>query len=412
MVEIRTLNSGVKVVLEKLEYVKSAAFGVWCHTGARNEEKFNSGVSHFIEHMLFKGTNDMNAKEIAESFDKIGAQVNAYTSYEHTCYHVKSMSEYIFNALDSLFKMLNDSIFDEKELNRERKVIFEEMKMTEDTPDELCHETVCDLTFSNTPYGHPIIGYEKSLNNLKSADLIKYKENEYTKDSIVISICGNFDEIKMLDYLNGKFTKIKDNKEYAIDFDDNYIPKEKVIVKDIAQSHICLANRGPKYDSFEKYKVAILNDILGGSMSSRLFQNIREEKGLCYSVFSMMQSYQKTGIFEIYGGVSHKNIKAFINAVKEEFDNIRNNDISKEEFDKAFIQIKSGLVYASENILSNMFLNGKSLLLTGTLQTRDDNLQKLEKVELKDVNDFAKEFLNIDNFSTAIVTGDKLLNVK
>ena len=407
MVEIRTLNSGVKVVLEKLEYVKSAAFGVWCHTGARNEEKFNSGVSHFIEHMMFKGTEKRTAKDIAEDMDKIGAQFNAFTGKEATCYYVKATSENIYSGADIILDMLNNSLFDSREMTRERMVIKEEMKMTYDQPDDLVHEEATDLVFKGTPLGKSIIGTKTSLNNITRNVMVEYRDKNYTKDSIVVSVVGNFDFDEMCKFLEDKFTNFRDKKEILKEENLPYERTLKVIKKDIQQSHIALSTKGLKISDENTVNLQLLSSIMGGTMSSRFFQNIREEKGLAYSVYSMASSYSSDGLFLIYAGVAHDKINKALDAVKYELDKLDKESVSIEELNKAKEQAKSSYAFSQENITSRMFANGKDLTLLGRVRSMDEILDSINKASIKSLDEVKGLITNPESYTVVIATDKK-----
>ena len=282
MIKLRSLNSGIRIIMEEIPYVQSVAVGIWVKAGAVDENDFNSGISHFIEHMVFKGTTHRNSRQIAEDIDKIGGQINAFTGKEATCYYVKSLYNNFEKSTDVLIDMLSDSLFDIEEIEKERKVICEEIKMTLDDPDELAHDTITELVFKNSDLGRSIIGTPKSLNNI-SRDVMKdYYYNEYSRDNIVISIAGKFDEEQVCSYLEDKLMQLKDNKNRKESIIGEYKPSYKVIEKDIEQSHICLGTKGLKLGDDRYYAFSILNNIMGGSMSSRLFQNIREERLSAY----------------------------------------------------------------------------------------------------------------------------------
>lgn len=407
MIEIRTLDCGVKVVLEKLDYVKSAAFGVWCHTGSMDEDKFNSGVSHFIEHMMFKGTEKRTAKDIAEDMDKIGAHFNAFTGKEATCYYVKATSENIFGGAEIILDMLNNSLFDAREMTRERMVIKEEMKMTEDQPDELVHEEATDLVFKGTPLGKSIIGTKTSLNSITRNVMVEYRNKNYTKDSMVVSVAGNFDPDEMCEFLEDKFQNFNDKKEL---FSYEKLPYErslKVIKKDIQQSHIALAAKGLKISSEKAADLQLLSSIMGGTMSSRFFQNIREEKGLAYSVYSIASSYTEDGLFLIYAGVAHDKIKKALDAIKFELEKLEKESVTLDELNKAKEQAKSTYAFGQENIASRMFSNGKDMIQLGRVRTMDEMLDEINKASISSLDDVKGLITNPDLYTVVVATDKK-----
>lgn len=408
MVNIKKLNCGVRLVTEKISHVQSAAIGIWVKNGAVDEYKEVSGISHFIEHMMFKGTENRTAKKIAEDIDKIGGQINAFTGKEATCYYVKVINTHLFDGAEVLLDMLNNSVFDSKEMTKERQVICEEIKMIEDQPDDLAHDTVCEMVFRGNELGNSIIGTKSSLKRITRPVMVDYKNKTYTKDSIVISASGNFDEEEFAKYLEDKFDKIFDSKPARKETAVEYKPSYKVIVKDIQQSHICMATKTIALGDPRYYSFSVLNNIMGGSMSSRLFQNIREEKGLAYSVYSMNSTFSTSGYYNIYAGVSHDKVAAAIDGIKEELDVLAAKGVSDEELSMSKEQLKSSYIFGQENVASRMFAIGKNLLLLGKVFTAEEVLKGIEEVSHESINAIKPMICNIDNYSAVCVNRDKI----
>lgn len=408
MIKLRSLNSGIRIIMEEIPYVQSVAVGIWVKAGAVDENDFNSGISHFIEHMVFKGTTHRNSRQIAEDIDKIGGQINAFTGKEATCYYVKSLYNNFEKSTDVLIDMLSDSLFDIEEIEKERKVICEEIKMTLDDPDELAHDTITELVFKNSDLGRSIIGTPKSLNNI-SRDVMKdYYYNEYSRDNIVISIAGKFDEEQVCSYLEDKLMQLKDNKNRKESIIGEYKPSYKVIEKDIEQSHICLGTKGLKLGDDRYYAFSILNNIMGGSMSSRLFQNIREEKGLAYSVYSMANSFSHDGYFNIYAGVSHDKINNAVNGIKEELIQLEKKGVTLDELNMAKEQLKGHYIFGQESVAGRMFSIGKSMILQGVVYTPEQVIKGIDSVTLDDINRVKKLICDIDNYSAVAVTNNRI----
>lgn len=408
MVNIKKLNCGVRLVTEKISHVQSAAIGIWVKNGAVDEYKEVSGISHFIEHMMFKGTENRTAKKIAEDIDKIGGQINAFTGKEATCYYVKVINTHLFDGAEVLLDMLNNSVFDSKEMTKERQVICEEIKMIEDQPDDLAHDTVCEMVFRGNELGNSIIGTKSSLKRITRPVMVDYKNKTYTKDSIVVSASGNFDEEELAKYLEDKFDKIFDSKPARKETAVEYKPSYKVIVKDIQQSHICMATKTIALGDPRYYSFSVLNNIMGGSMSSRLFQNIREEKGLAYSVYSMNSTFSTSGYYNIYAGVSHDKVAAAIDGIKEELDVLAAKGVSDEELSMSKEQLKSSYIFGQENVASRMFAIGKNLLLLGKVFTAEEVLKGIEEVSHESINAIKPMICNIDNYSAVCVNRDKI----
>ena len=410
-IEIRKLDCGVRVAMEEIPYVKSAAFGIWVKNGAVNETPEVAGISHFIEHMMFKGTSKRSARQIAEDVDRIGGQMNAFTGKEATCYYVKTINTHLLDGAEVLLDMIANAVFDSREMTKERQVICEEIKMTEDQPDDLAHDTVTELVFKGVPLGNSIIGTKTSLNRITRSVIVDYKEKSYTRDSIVISVAGSFDKDELCEFLEDKFEKLMPSKEHGVIETKEYRPGFKVIKKDIKQAHICMAARTVSLSDDRYYAFSVLNNIMGGSMSSRLFQNIREEKGLAYSVYSMNSSFSDMGYYNIYAGVSHDRIEAAISGIKEELDILDRKGVTEEELSMSKEQLKSSYIFGQENVASRMFAIGKNLLLLGRIYGTDQVLDGIDAVSKASIDEIKSMICDTGNYSAVCVT-DKKIDLK
>lgn len=408
MVEIRKLDCGVRVAMEVIPHVQSAAIGIWVKTGAVNEETKYAGVSHYIEHMMFKGTENRTAREIAADIDKIGGQMNAFTGKEATCYYVKVLKENFEKGAEVLLDMLTGSLFDKTEMDKERQVICEEIKMVEDQPDDLAHDMVSEILFKGNPLGNSIIGTPTTLKRISRKVLTEYKDAQYTRDSIVVSVAGNIDPDSVCAYLERKFDSLRPSKPAHENGHTPYEQKHKVIVKDIQQSHLCLATRAISLLDPRYYAFSVLNNVMGGSMSSRLFQNIREEKGLAYSVYSMLSSFSSDGYFNIYAGVSHDKIHAAIGGIREELEILDREGITEEELSASREQLKSSYIFGQENVASRMFAIGKNLTLLDRVFTTEEVLDGLNRVSMDDIEEVKKMICDIDEYSAVAVTNKRI----
>ena len=410
-IEIRKLDCGVRVVMETIPHVQSAAIGIWVKTGAVNETAKYAGVSHYIEHMMFKGTENRNAREIAADIDKIGGQMNAFTSKESTCYYVKVLKDNFEKGAEVLLDMLSNSLFDKIEMDKERQVICEEIKMIEDQPDDLAHDVVSEILFKGNPLGNSIIGTPSSLNRISRKVLTEYFDTQYTRDSIVVSVAGNINPDQVCAYLEDKFDKLGASKPVHENGYTPYEKKHKVIVKDIQQSHLCLATRAISLIDPRYYAFSVLNNVMGGSMSSRLFQNIREEKGLAYSVYSMLNCFSSDGYFNIYAGVSHDKIGAAIGGIREELEILGSQGITEEELSASREQLKSSYIFGQENVASRMFAIGKNLILLDRVFTPEEVLEGLNAVTMDDIEEVKKTLCDMSSYSAVAVT-NKRINLK
>jgi predicted Zn-dependent peptidase len=397
-----TCQNGVRIVLENIPTVRSVAIGVWIGTGSRNENVQNNGVSHFLEHMFFKGTKTRTAREIAESFDSIGGQVNAFTSKEYTCYYAKVLDDHAKYALDVLADMFFHSTFDEEELKKEKNVVYEEIKMYEDTPDDIVHDVLSRATFGNHPLGYPILGTEETLATFNGDTLREYMNGHYTPDNVVVSVAGNISEefIKDIEKLFGTYeTGSKKQKFEKPNFMDQKLAKQK----DTEQAHLCIGFNGLQVGHENIYSLIVLNNILGGSMSSRLFQDVREQKGLAYSVFSYHSSYADNGILTVYGGTGSKQLNELFETIQETLATLKSEGITAKELANSKEQMKGSLMLSLESTNSRMSRNGKNELLLGRHRTLDSIIEMVNQVSEESVNTLANQIFT-DSYSVALIS--------
>ncbi len=405
MVKTVKLKCGTTLIMDKTDYVQSAALGIWVRTGAADENDSISGMSHYIEHMMFKGTDNRTAKEIASDVDKIGGMFNAFTGKEATCYYIKTLSSNIYAGADILLDMLTGSRFDQEEMDKERKVICEEIKMVKDSPDDDVYDTISELVASGNPLGRSILGTPESLAGIDRAKLTEYYSEKYARDSIVIAVAGNFDEKRIAELFESRLTSLRE-KKVTKDFTlKQYRQSFDVKVRDIEQTHICLATPGISMADDKYYAFVLMNSIFGGSMSSRLFQNIREEKGLAYTVCSMNVFSSYTGFFSIYAGVAHDKAEAALDAVKHELEMLKKDGVTAEELSMAKEQVKSSYIFGLENINSRMFSIGKNKLLLDRVYSPEEVLSEFDKVTRDDIKQAAELIGDYSSYCAASVTG-------
>lgn len=402
MVKKYTCQNGVRIVLENIPTVRSVAIGVWIGTGSRDENPENNGISHFLEHMFFKGTKTRTALDIAESFDSIGGQVNAFTSKEYTCYYAKVLDTHAKFALEVLADMFFNSTFDDVELKKEKNVVYEEIKMYEDTPDDIVHDLLSKAIYENHPLGYPILGTEETLSTFSSDTLNEYVHNMYTPEKVVISIAGNISEsfISEADKLFGSYDGGKHEKSsQSPAFHPNRVARKK----DTEQAHLCIGYKGLQAGHSDMYNLIILNNILGGSMSSRLFQDVREQKGLAYSVFSYHSAFQDTGIVTLYGGTGAKQLDVLFETMQETLDKLKAEGITDKELTNSKEQLKGSLMLGLESTNSRMSRNGKNELLLGYHRSLDEIIEQIDSVTKQGVNEMANAVFT-DNYSIALIS--------
>jgi len=408
MIINKKLNCGVRIVMEEIPYVQSVSVGIWVKAGSVDETAKNSGISHFIEHMLFKGTENRSAKKIAEDVDKIGGQINAFTGKEATCYYLKTLANNIDQAADILIDMFINSKFDEEEMEKEKRVVCEEIKMIEDSPEDDAHDIISELIFKGNPLAKSIIGTPKSLQGITRNAIKKYISEEYTRDNIVISVCGSLNPDHVCELFDSKLTTLSSEKTPKTFEEAEYEPNYKVKIKDIEQSHICLGLKGLSLDDDRYYTLALLNNIMGGSMSSRLFQNIREEKGLAYSVYSMSSSFTKTGYFNIYAGVSHEKIKDALIGIQDELKLLKAEGVTLEEMQTAKEQLKGSYIFSLENVNGRMFSIGKNMLLLNKIYTPEEVMASIDAVTLDDIREISEMVTDIHSYSGVLIGRNKI----
>ena len=405
MVTIKKLNCGTTVIMEKSERVQSAALGIWVRAGASDEWDEVSGVSHFIEHMMFKGTKNRTAKQIAEDVDKLGGVFNAFTGKEATCYYIKTLSSNICRGAEILLDMLTGSKFDQEEMDRERQVICEEIKMVKDTPDDDVYDTISELVAGGNPLGRSILGTPESLAGIDRSRLVDYRDQMYARDSIVVAVAGNFDEEAIEAIFEDRLTSLRDKKPKKEIQLKPYQQSFNVKVRDIEQTHICLATPGIALDDPRYYAFVLLNSIFGGSMSSRLFQNIREQKGLAYSVCSMNLFSSYWGFFSIYAGVSPEKAEEALDAIHYELDTLRESGVTEEELAMAKEQMKSSYIFGLESVNSRMFSIGKNKLLLDRVYAEEEVLSSFDRVTREDIREVAEMIGDYSSYCGAAVTG-------
>lgn len=395
MIKKLFLDNGVRLVYEHLPQVRSVSTGVWVGVGSRNETSDINGISHYIEHMLFKGTKKRTAKDIAYAIDGLGGQINAFTAKENTCYYTKTLDAHIQISFDLLSDMFFNSKFLKKDLETEKKVIFEEIKMYEDTPEEHVHDLVLEKVWEGDSIGMPILGTFASLSNIQRQDILKFIKNNYTPERTVISVAGNFNENELIVladkyFGNWKSTSINTTQDSIPVFNRNVFIKQK----DTEQVHMCLSFDGIPQGEDSIYSLLVLNNVLGGGMSSRLFQRIREEKGLVYSIYSYPASYKNTGIFTIYAGMNPEYVDEVIESIQKEIKDIINNGITPDEFNRSKEQLKGNYILGLESTSGRMSSIGKSELILGYVNTPDEILEKIENVSLTSLSEVIERVLN------------------
>lgn len=388
--------------MEKIPSMRSVALGVWVGTGSKFENHFNNGISHFLEHMFFKGTETRTAKEIAEAFDSIGGNVNAFTSKEYTCYYARVLDQHANIALDILADMFFHSRFDPEELEKEKNVVIEEISMYEDTPDDLVHDLIARAAFTDHPLGYSILGTEEVLRSLTRDDLLTYIDNYYTPDQTVITVAGNFDD-SLVEEIRRHFARFQRSGKRSEVSEPAFAAHAVAQHKATEQAHLCLSLPGFSVGHPDIYSLILLNNILGGSMSSRLFQEIREERGLAYSVYSYHSSYKDTGTFTVYTGTSPEHVGEVFDIVSNILYDVSERGITERELVKGKEQLKGSLMLSLESTNSRMNRLGKNELLLGRHLSLDEIIAKIDAVTNETILQVARQLFR-NPFAMAMVS--------
>ncbi len=403
MIRKITLENGVTLLTEDVSHVRSVAVGVWVNVGSRDEDTSVSGISHFIEHLIFKGTEKRTAKQIAEALDAVGGQLNAFTTKEYTCYYAKVLDEHFDLALDVLTDMIFGSRFAAPDIDREKNVIIEEIKMYEDAPDELVHDVFASTLWQGHALGRPIIGQAEVIGGMTRDSIITYYSKHYIPTNMVVSVAGNIDHDAVGEKIRKAFDKVRGTSVSRVLMEPS--PKREITCrsKDTEQVHICAGAPGLPLDHQKIYVFQLVNTILGGGLSSRLFQEIREQRGLVYSVYSYHSSYHDAGLFCIYVGLSKQNVEPAMDLIIKEVRDIQKNGVTEVELRRAKDQLKGNLLLSLESVNTRMSRLGKSQLYLGKVVPPEEIVAKVEKVTGEDIINLANEMLRPELFSVASV---------
>ncbi|TYP95448.1 putative Zn-dependent peptidase [Fodinibius salinus] len=398
------LSNGLTIVTERIESVKSVAVGIWAKTGSRNETPQQAGVTHFLEHMLFKGTENRSSLDIAMSMESVGGYLNAFTSSEYTCYYSRCLNTQLERALDVLSDMVLHPSFPEKEIEKEKKVVIEEMKMYRDSPNDYLFEQFSANIFDGHPLGNSTLGFEETVSAFERQDLYDYMEQRYQPSNLLISVSGNMEHDQVVELVSNYFSSVTSHdtvqkNEELPEYDVNDI----ALHKSIEQTHLITGRRGLDYNHDDKFSLLLANTVLGGGMSSRLHQNVREKYGYCYSITSFNQSYQDTGLYGIYVGTDQEYVDHVRELINQELDTLRQSAIPEKELSEAKSQLKGKLLLSVESMKNRMSRLAKSEIYYDRFVTLDELIQKIDSVTSEEIQLFAQNFFDSDVFSEAVL---------
>lgn len=401
MIQIETLPNGVRIVTEAIRSVRSAALGIWVGGGSREEAPSESGAAHFIEHMLFKGTQRRSAQDIARETDAIGGQMNAFTTKECTCFYGRVLDDHLPQALDILWDMVYCSSFAQSAVETERGVILEEIDMYEDTPDDLCAEKLFGAVFPGNALARPILGSEETLETMTGDFLREYHRRHYRGDNTVVALAGSFTE-EILEDIRRRFGTLPGGQAQPVER-AVYTPAFVATAKPIEQNHLTLAFPGLDYNSPKRFALQLLSSILGGGVSSRLFQQVREQQGLCYSIYSYGAGHADTGVFCIYTALNKETEAKAIATIRRVVDQLREEGPTAEELERAREQSKANVVMGLESTQSRMSHAGRSLLFSGEILSPEEIIAAYNAVTHEDVVALAQEIFCWDQVSLSAV---------
>ena len=400
------LKTGIRVVTEKIPYVRSISIGIWITVGSRDESVDNNGISHYIEHMMFKGTKNRQAYEIAESLESVGGHLNAFTSKELTCYYGHILDEHLPIAVEVIADILTNSIFDKSEMEKEKKVILEEINNLTDTPEELIHELFLYDLFPNHPLGLSTIGTRDNVLRFNRQTIMDYLSQNYTSERMVIAAAGNVNHQQLVKLVQQEFNNIHNSGCRNYISTSSSTQGRRIVKNGGIQSHLCLGTQSYSYKDSKKFGLLVLNTLLGSGMSSRLFQNIREKYGLAYSIFSFIDFLLDTGIFGVYIGTDKYKLDDSIDLITKELETLKKEPVSDEALQRTKSQLKGNLMLGLESTSSRMNRLAKMEVYLEKYYTLDDTLLEIERVTSKDILNIANELFDKNRIYITILEPD------
>lgn len=403
MIKKTVLENGTRVLTESIPEFRSCTLGAWISTGSRFESEGDAGLAHFLEHLLFKGTARRSAYDIAKEMDSIGGQLNAFTEKERTCFYARVLDQHVGIAIDIIFDMLKNSLLDADEVEREKGVILEELKMCEDSPDEQAMHRYSRSLWKNHPLGRPIIGYRETIESMTSQRLRSYLEERYGASNLMVAAAGRVDHDEFVEqvaaaldgYPRGSFQGVLDAPPIG--------QQHQVFSKDCEQAYVCYGGQGMSAVEPRRYSFLVLDAVLGGSMSSRLFQEIRESRGLAYSVGTFINSYQETGVFGIYAGTSAKSVEELVDVADDILRKMITEGLSDDELRRSKELLKGNLALGMESTSARMLRLARSHLNHGRYVTVEEVLEAVEKTTNNDIIELASQYLDPSRFSLTVL---------
>ncbi len=397
------LGNGLRVLTERMTQVRSVSIGVWLTRGSRHETAEQGGIAHFVEHMLFKGTATRSAEDIAQTIDSIGGQLDAFTAKEYASYYIKVLDEHLPLALDVLADIVRNPAFTADDVEREKKVVVEEIKMVEDTPDDLVHELFTQGFWENHPLGRPILGTKETVESFTPALLRDYFVQAYTAKNLIVAAVGNLEHDHVRELVEEKFGSLTEPGSPAVDSAPRVVPKIQVRNKELEQSHLCMGVSGYPQNHDDRYSSYVLNTLLGGSMSSRLFQNVREKRGLAYAVFSGLSAYRDAGTFTVYAGCANEAVGEVLDLIVEELRGVKGTAVPEAELQRSKDHLKGSLMLSLENTASHMSHLARQEIYFDRQFGLDETLAGIGRVTADDVQRVAADLFREGSVSATVL---------
>lgn len=397
------LDNGFRVISEKVPHVHSVSIGLWVLAGTADETPANNGIAHFLEHMVFKGTKSRDTLALADSLESLGGSLNAYTSKEYTCYYAHVLDEHLEVAVDVLADMILNSKFSKKDILMEKDVVQEEIAELDENPGDLVHEYFIQSLYRPHPLSYSILGTKSSLSNITRQDLIDFLDHNYTANRMIIAAVGNLGHTQLVDLVCRYFDSVRGYSERNTSALENEKPEKTILKSGFHQAHLCMGRRAFNYTDPRRYDLIVLNTILGAGMSSRLFQNVREQHGLAYSIYSFIDFLKDSGLFGIYLGTDHERLDFAIDLVLKEFSRLQNHPVPDDELQKRKNQLKGNLLLGLEGTSSRMDRLAKMEIYRGRVIPIDETIRAIESVTEKRILELAYDLLDEKHLYSTIL---------
>lgn len=406
------LPNGIRIVTEEIPYVRSISVGMWADIGSRDEREENNGIAHFIEHMVFKGTKHYSLKRIARSLESVGGYLNAFTSKEHTCFYARGLDIDLETAVSVISDLVCNPIFEQKELEKEKDVVVEELRNIEDDPDDLMSDYFDQSIYQNHPLRFGVIGKAENIRSFTRSQLLDYLQRHYVPHRLVVAAAGNLRHERVVELVARQFGDRRHGRSShkRKTGPKTHLPVKRVYEKPLTQAHLCLGTISYGVSNRRRYPLLVMNTLLGEGMSSRLFQRLREQHGLAYTVYSFTNTMSDTGNFGVYAGTGVNHIDRSIDLIHNELEKLKKVAVGNAELRRTKSQLKGTMMLSLESMSSRMMRLGSGEMYYGENIPLDEVIRKIDAVTADDIGGVAKDLLHIEKFSTVIIKPSKIPN--